>query len=83
VQVAIPSLVVHATDVEESKGVVVLAEKTPMGVPPLPPVYVAPRKNIKRRKKGSTQLVVEGADGTTETTNALSAGSRGERRQAQ
>ena len=62
---------------------VVLSDKNPKGVPPLPPVYVLPRKNIKRPKKGLPKHLGEGEDGTTDSANALSAGSPGGHRRAQ
>lgn len=80
IQFSSPSLVAH---VSESSGAVVLAEKNPTGVPPLPPLYVSPRKNNKRLKKGLIHQKGEGEDDTTETTNASSAGSHEGRRRAQ
>ena len=80
-QVVSPSLA--ATVPDSSGGSVVLADKYPTGVPPLPPDYVSPGKNIKRPKKGLTQQKGEGEDGTTETTNALWTGSSKGRRRAQ
>ena len=61
-------------------------------VPPLPPVYVLPRKELKRPKKGvkdnDTEMMADprGSSSETGATNcndALSAGSFEERRRAQ
>lgn len=66
-----------------TSSAIVATGKTPLGVPPSPPVYVSPRKNIKRPKKRTSQQALEGDDGTSDSINALSAGSRGGCRRAQ
>ena len=34
------------------KSSVLVVKENPTGVPPLPPIYVSPRKEVKRPKKG-------------------------------
>jgi hypothetical protein len=61
----------------------VVVYKTPPGIPPLPPVYVSPRKSIKRPKGFSiSQAAGEGKE-IQDSTEAISAGSQVEYRRAQ
>ena len=83
--------------VDSGSSTLVIREK-PTGIPPLPPVYVSPRKEVKRPKKGdgkreslfSDTRDVEGKDdkeanggGETTKENAGSTGSPEECRRAQ
>lgn len=66
-----------------NSGAMVVAHGSPTGIPPLPPVYVSPRKDNKRPRK--VQAGKEKGDKiqVQETTDALSAGSSEEYRRAQ
>jgi hypothetical protein len=61
----------------------VVMQKTPQAVPPLPPVYVSPRKQNKRLKNTLVQVSGDNKMKDQETSEAISAGSLEERRRAQ
>lgn len=83
-QADLAATVVHTDPEEDSqRGIIVTTEKQPAGVPPLPPVYVSPRKTNKRLKKGSDQGGSEAGAAANGSKNALSAGSHVGHRRAQ
>ena len=68
------------TEKRAEVGPMVPFEKTPPGIPPLPPMYVSPRKKNKRSKKGIEQDEAGEEEERNKTSTARSAGSSEERR---
>lgn len=64
------------------EGTLAIVGKTPLGVPPMPPVYVSPRKVNKRSKQGD-HLAEKAAGKGEKAKNGISAGSSGECRREQ